>query len=191
MMKHKVFLFLNISLLLMMNACAPTVEGELNEYTDFQASMIELKSEYPKFSEAISEAESIMATKWEEAGKVAVEEEKAEAMSAVNDEIKSSCVYYLQQIPVLINAVDAGIAKFDNRSMQSGLFRKVEKARNKALQNVRSAEDALEGSAGTMAEANTLLATHFSNLKSSKMKLSSLWSEYKKSKKKKKKKKVY
>ena len=91
-MKQKVFLFLNLSLLLMMNACAPTVEGELNEYKDFQASMIELKSEYPKFSEAIAEAESTMASKWEEAGKVAEEEKKADAMSAVNDEIKTSCV---------------------------------------------------------------------------------------------------
>merc|ERR1712150_260603 len=115
---------------------------------------------------------------WEAANKVAEEEKKAEAMAAVNNEIEASCVHYLAKMPTLIDEVDKAMAKFDNKSMQSGLLRKVEKADKEALSNVRNAEYALEGSAATMAEANTLLATHYTNLKNSKKELNSLWSQY-------------
>lgn len=96
---NQLFLLSIVSILsLIVASCKSTVEGETSRWDSNSQKIVQLKQQYPQFSNAIEQQFEIARKQWVNAQAISGEEQKISAMSVANSRINNSFIDLLSDM---------------------------------------------------------------------------------------------
>lgn len=140
--------FILISLLFLINACGPSVEGESKAWDKNVSNAEQAKKDFPNFASVIDtkleEAKKI----WEEAKGITEEEAKAEKMASANNLLSGGCVGNLISMKKKIKDVQTSLDKLEKarRGKEGESKRYADDAIFDAEKAIKKAKEAIAGS---------------------------------------------
>jgi len=186
-MKHSLKIITILFLSICLFSCAPSVEGEQEDWQRNLAKVPQLMEDYPTFSSVIK----LQFNKAQEAMKateaISDPEQKAEAMSAANDLISDSFVGKLASVQSRIERIGDQQDKLGSMRMKTTVVKKAESALERSNKAVRLARNTVAKGAETIEAAEESVGEMNSELITAESRLSSAIRSAKKSMKEKKK----
>lgn len=146
------------SALLVFSACKPSVKNETNKWSHNQKNIQTALLKYTKFSSLVSPKLAQAKEDWKKAEAISSEEEKAEAMKAVNKQFASGIMNQLTQVIYKSESIDDGIKGV----LKNRIPRKVSKKVNAKITSARKKQSEARGimySADTSTEESATVST--------------------------------
>lgn len=137
-------------------SCAPTTEGEQQEWERNQATVKELIAEYPNFTQAIEAQSAAAVVAMEKAIQITEEEQKAEAMESANEMITKSFIGDLNSMRRRLDGIADKQIKLKSMRMQKAVVKRAETALEASYRAVDTVEGMLAMGSSSSNEAEKL-----------------------------------